>query len=111
MFSNRPLTHQEKQKLHMNERNVVLYYERTTNLTFMRHDVILLKELIRVATPAQINHSISTLHQKYPQRFTEFMYITPYVAMFKNKRRGGKPIEPKRFDEKHTWVYRPENGR
>lgn len=91
MFENRPLTRHEKNKLHPNERHVVFYYEKTTRHTFMRHDVIVLKELIRVATPAQINKGIEVLFSKYPDRFQEFDYVQPYVErMFKNRRGASK---------------------
>jgi hypothetical protein len=96
MFPNRPLTWKEKNRLHPNERQVINHYEKQTRLIFMRHDVIVLKEMIRVATPAQINKSINVLYVKYPERFQSFDYVQPYVEnLFKNRRRGASSNEKK----------------
>lgn len=91
MFPVRPLTDLERKKLHPNERLVVDHYERVTRRSFMRDELIVLKEVIRAATPAQINKSISLLYRQYPDRFLAFEYIQPYVErVFKNRRKGGR---------------------
>ena len=90
MVRNRPLTFQEKRKMHENEREVIEFYEKITKNTFMRFEVIYLKKLIKVATPKQINAIIYKMHKQYPQNFTDFLYIVqPVERIFKN-RRGGK---------------------
>lgn len=92
MIKNHPLSYAEKRKLHENELKVVLFYEKTTKRKFMRFDLILLKKLIRLATPEQINSQIKRFHydKRYSKNFTDFFYIVqPVERMFKN-RRGGK---------------------
>ncbi|QST02973.1 hypothetical protein IMZ31_20720 (plasmid) [Pontibacillus sp. ALD_SL1] len=90
MFENRILSEYEKTKLTDGEREVVATYERVTGLSFMRHDVLILKKLIKTATPKQITATIYRMHKLYPQNFTSFFYVKqPVENMFKN-RRGGK---------------------
>lgn len=92
MIQDRPLSQQEKMKLHEFERKVIFYYENTTKRPFMRFELIALKKLILIATPEQINSQIKRFHydKKYSQNFKDFYYVVqPVERMFKNKR-GGK---------------------
>lgn len=94
-IENRPLTYYEKMKFHENHQQVIQAYEYYTKQKFMRFDVIILEELIKFATPAQINAVIKKYseHYRYAENFTFFGYIAPIVKnQFKN-RRGGKSIE------------------
>lgn len=87
---NRPISIVEKNKLNKNEIEVINTYERVTKNKFMRFDIILLKRLIIIATPAQINAIIYKMYKMYPQNFVDFSYVVrPVEQMFKN-RRGGK---------------------
>ncbi|MFP3725698.1 hypothetical protein U8V72_10900 [Priestia filamentosa] len=91
-IKNRPLSQQEKMKFHENHQQVMEAYEYYTKRQFMRFDVLILEELIKVATPAQIIAIIKKYseHYKYAENFTFFGYIAPIVKnQFKN-RRGGK---------------------
>lgn len=92
MFENRPLTKHEKEKLPKEELEVVRCYEYTTKRKFMRFDVPLLKQLTKVATPAQIISQIKRFHydKRYSQNFKEFFYIVQPVQRMFGKRRGGK---------------------
>lgn len=86
----RKLTWLERKKLHPNELDVISFYEYVTKNSFQRSELVSLKKLIRVATPAQIKSQIAQLHKRYPQNFDDFFYIVrPVENMFKN-RRGGK---------------------
>lgn len=92
MFSNRPLSPFEREKLNEFELIVVKHFEKTTKLTFMRYDVPLLKKCIRSATPQAINALISKFYYLYPQNFVDFFYIVRPVTqgMLKNSRGGKK---------------------
>lgn len=87
MIRNRPLTFKEKRKMHENEREVIEFYEKVTKNKFMRFDVILLKKLIKIATPKQINSIIYKMYKQYPQNFVDFQYVVqPVERIFKNRR-------------------------
>lgn len=89
-INNRPINYIERNKLSRFELEVINNYERTTKKKFMRFDIILLKRIIKIATPAQINAIIYKMHKNYPDNFKDFSYIVkPVEQMFKN-RRGGK---------------------
>lgn len=89
-IKNRPISFQEKRKMHPYEQEVIKAYENITKRAFMRFDIVLLKRLIRIATPAQIIAIIYKMQKTYPQNFQEFSYIVqPVEQMFKH-RRGGK---------------------
>lgn len=89
-INNRPILIEEKKRLHPNELEVVKAYEKITKNSFMRFDLVLLKRLIKVATPAQIIAIIYKMHKSYPENFKDFSYVVkPIEQMFKN-RRGGK---------------------
>lgn len=88
-FENRPLTYQEKNKLHAMEKEVVKSYESIMKRPFMKDDVLPMKRCLRAATPAQIK-SMLFQFKKQPN-FTEFFYIVkPCEQMLKNKRGGKK---------------------
>jgi hypothetical protein len=91
VFSDRPLTWNEKKKLHPNYIQVIQHYERVTKRPFMREELIVLKLLVEKAYPAQINQSIDRFFKLAPDRFTTLHYIyRPVSNMFKNKRGGNK---------------------
>lgn len=88
-MKDRPLSYQEKRKMHENELAVVEFYERVTQNTFMRYEVIPLKKLIKVATPKQINAIVYKMYKQYPQNFVDFHYVVqPVERIFKNRRGG-----------------------
>lgn len=89
-IQDRPLSQIERRKLHPNEVEVVQAYERITKNTFMRFELVLLKRLIRIATPAQIIAIIYKMQKNYADNFVDFLYVVkPVEQIFKN-RRGGK---------------------
>lgn len=91
-IKNRPLTYHEKLKFHENIQEIMRAYEYYTKRKFMRFDVMIIEELVKIATPAQIISVIKTYseHYKYAENFTFFGYIAPIVRnQFRNKR-GGK---------------------
>ena len=91
MIRNRPLSRDEKRKLHPYYQQVIQHYEQVTKRPFMRDELIVLKLMIEKAYPAQINQSISRFYKLYPDRFTSLHYIyKPVCNMFKNKRGGRK---------------------
>lgn len=94
LFLDRPLTQLERNKLHPNELEVIQCYERTTKNTFLRSEVILVKKLIRVATPKQINAIIFRMYNMYPQNFKDFFYVVQPVERMMKNRRGKKKGEP-----------------
>lgn len=91
LIHNRPLSWEEKKKLHPNYLQVIQHYEKVTKRRFMRDELIVLKLLVEKAYPAQINQSISRFQKLAPDRFTSLHYIyRPVSNMFKNKRGGTK---------------------
>jgi len=89
-IKNRRISSEEKSRLHPNEIEVIKAYEKITKHPFMRFDLILLKRLIKIATPAQIIAIIYKMHKSYPENFKDFSYVVkPVEQMFRN-RRGGK---------------------
>lgn len=90
-IKNRPLHDAEKNKLNPLERKVVDTYEKYTNQQFMRFDLITLKELIKVATPEQINQVIIRFakNPKTKNNFAYFSYIEKPVRNFFANKRGG----------------------
>lgn len=94
-IENRPLTYAEKLKFDDLEQRVIFCYESETKKRFMLFDIKILKRLIRIATPEQINSQIRRFAKdwRYSKNFTFFGYIEPPVKnQFKN-RRGGKQVE------------------
>lgn len=75
LFPNRPFSEYERSKLSPFELEVVLSFEQTTGLVFMRYDLPLLKKCIRHATPASIIQLIKKYYRDYPDNFTNFNYI------------------------------------
>jgi hypothetical protein len=91
MLKNRPLTWDEKRKLHPNYIQIIQHYERVTKRSFMRDELIVLKLMVEKAYPAQIIQTISRFYKLHPERFTSLHYIyRPVCNMFKNKRGGKK---------------------
>lgn len=91
MFDTRPLTYEEKEKLHPNYYQVVQHYESVTKRKFTNDELLVLKLMVENAYPAQINQVISRYFKLYPDRFTSLHYIyKPVCNMFKNKRGGNK---------------------
>lgn len=90
MINNRNFTKIERSRLHPYELTIVSHYEQVTGNTFKRFDLLALKEAVQSSTPAQIMNAISTLHKKYPERFTHFSYVNPYLRIYKKTRKGDK---------------------
>jgi hypothetical protein len=91
LIEDRVLPKPVRQRLHPNEQKVIACYERTTKRSFMRSELILVKRLIRVATPEQINAIIYQMYKSYAQNFVDFAYIVqPVERMFKHRRGKGK---------------------
>lgn len=91
-IKNRPLNDKEKKKLSLYEQKIIYTYEKNTKQPFMRFDLIVLKELIKVATPEQINQTIIRFakNPKTKNNFTYFSYIEKPVRNFFKNKRGGK---------------------
>ncbi|WP_336770330.1 hypothetical protein [Bacillus bombysepticus] len=89
MNINRIFTEIERSRLHPNEQAIISHYEKATGNTFKRFDLLALKEAVQTSTPAQIMNAISTLYKKYPENFTRFSYVNPYLRIYKN-RKGDK---------------------
>jgi hypothetical protein len=88
MDLNRPLTKDEKKKMHPLERDVVLFYERITKNKFHRQELVTLKQMTQAATPEQIKAVIYRTYKNYPDRFINLAYIGPMVFRFFIGRRG-----------------------
>ena len=91
MFENKPLSKKERDKLSNFYIEVIRHYEYVTNRSFMKEELIILKLLVEITTPAVIKSMISKYHKDYPDRFTTLSYIyQPINNMFKNKKRSNK---------------------
>ncbi|WP_063259821.1 hypothetical protein [Bacillus cereus] len=90
MINNRIFSQIERLRLHPNEQIIITHYEQVTGNSFKRFDLLALKEAVQSATPAQIMNAISTLHKKYPERYTHFSYVNPYLRIYKKNRKGDK---------------------
>lgn len=88
VIQNRPLMQTEKDRLHPNEVMIITHYEQTCGRPFMRFEMLSLKKMIQIATPAQICAVIDQTQKKYPERFLTFDYIFPIVKNYFSFRRG-----------------------
>lgn len=101
LIKDRPLSDSDKNRLHPEERRVVEHYEWVTERSFNRLELKYLKICIKTAYPEQVNQAISFLYRKYPQNFTTFSYIVPYVQkVFKNKKGDNENGETKNSKKK-----------
>lgn len=89
MFENRPLSNHEKNKMHPHYQEVINHYEKVTKRPFTKDEVVILKLLVKIATPAVINQMITRFYKQYPENFKDLNYIyQPVKNMFGNKKRG-----------------------
>jgi hypothetical protein len=89
MFENKPLSQKERGKLNNFYLEVIRHYEYITNRPFMKDELVILKLLIEITTPAVIKTMISKFYKDYPENFTTLSYIYPPIKnMFKNKKRS-----------------------
>jgi hypothetical protein len=89
MFENKPLSTNERKKLNPYYLEVVNHYEKTTKRAFTKDELVVLKLLIEITTPAAINMMISKLFKGYPDNFKTLSYIyQPTKNFFKNKKRS-----------------------
>ena len=91
MFENKPLSKSERDKLNNFYIEVIRHYEYVTKRPFMKEELIILKLLIEITTPAVIKTMISKFYKDYPDRLITLSYINqPINNMFKNKKRANK---------------------
>lgn len=80
--------------MHPNYLDIISHYEKTTKRAFMKDDVVILKLLVKEATPAVIKQMITRFYKQYPDNFKDLNYIyQPVKNMFGNKKRGVKKNE------------------